>query len=92
MAASNFSKHGGRGSSQWIGCNGVDAADTSVLDRTLAKVGCRVLQGRRVKKVTRPALPAMSPCGKMLRAVPSSLALAMERLCWWQKIAQRPQA
>eukprot|EP00438_Fugacium_kawagutii_P012057 Skav222358 [mRNA] locus=scaffold7159:173:2950:- [translate_table: standard] len=70
----------------------VDLADTAALDKTLVKFGRCVLQGQACDKSNGHRAANNDAVWKMLRAVPSSLALVIERLCWWQDIVQRPLA
>ena len=69
----------------------VDSPDTAALDRILVKLGRKVLQGKACAKDNQHKAANNESVWRMLRGVPSSLALVIDRLCWWQAIVKRPQ-
>ena len=70
----------------------VESADTVALDKTLAQLGRKVLQGKACEKGDKHKAATTQEVFRLLRSVPSSTNLAMERLCWWQQIARHQEA
>ena len=70
----------------------VESADTVALDKTLAQLGRKALQGKACEKGDKHKAATTQELFRLLRSVPSSTNLAMERLCWWQQIARQQEA